>query len=179
MIPLKEATSEKHRLAEQQPFNQRMFRGALSEADYLLYLEQQAAIFITMEKEPLPHPDLNRSEKVMADLAELQTKGHALKGVLSATQNYTQYLETCSEEHRLAHVYLNYLAVMFGGQMMKNVVPSSGKMYEFENMPEALQAIRQVQKNEWAEEVNRGFDFHIAMFQELETATQTQDASSL
>lgn len=174
MLPLKEATAKKHRLAEQKAFNQRMFRGELTEADYLLYLCQQAAIFEILEHRPLPHPSLARLEKVKQDIIELGTNGHDIPELLPSTQLYVLYLESCDEEHRLAHIYLNYLAVMFGGQMMKKVVPSAGKMYEFERMPEALQAVRNLQKDEWADEVNRGFDFHIAIFEELNLHTQNK-----
>ena len=60
------------------------------------------------------------------------------------------------------------MAIMFGGQMMKKSVPSSGKMDEFDNMPDAAKSIRNVQKDEWADEVNKGFDFIIMIFDELE-----------
>lgn len=179
MLPLKEATAQKHRLAEQQAFNQRMFRGELTEAEYLLYLCQQAAIFESLEHRPLPHPSLARLEKVKQDIIELGTKVYGISEILPSTQRYVLYLESCDEENRLAHIYLNYLAVMFGGQMMKKVVPSSGKMYEFDHMQEALQAVRSVQKDEWAEEVNRGFDFHIAIFEELALYTRNQQHASL
>jgi hypothetical protein len=58
---------------------------------------------------------------------------------------------------------------MYGGQMMKKSVPSYGRMYDFENMHEAAQSIRTVQKDEWAYEVNKGFDIIIMIFDELET----------
>jgi len=58
---------------------------------------------------------------------------------------------------------------MFGGQMMKKAVPSTGRMYVFDNTQEAIQTIRNVQKDEWADEVNKGFDFNILIFEELET----------
>jgi len=58
---------------------------------------------------------------------------------------------------------------MFGGQMIKKAVPSTGRMYVFDNMQETIQSIRNVQNDEWAEEVNKGFDFNILIFDELET----------
>jgi len=168
MLPLKEATSAKHRTAEQMPFNQRMFRGEMNKHDYLLYLQQQHAVFSAMEETGLPHPALNRADKVRQDIDEIEKTGVQAAGVLPGTEEYIEYLKALSDEDRLAHVYLNYLAVMFGGQMMKKVVPSSGKMYEFDDMPGAMQAVRRVQKDEWADEVNRGFDYSIKMFAELE-----------
>jgi heme oxygenase len=174
MTPLKEATAEKHRQAEQMPFNQRMFRGQLSEADYLSYLVQQHAIFETLEAQALPHPDLNRRAAVWADIQELCDKGHPLPQLLPSTQAYCRYLSGVDADKRLAHVYLNYLAILFGGQMMKKMVPSSGKMYEFAEPREAMQAVRAVQQDSWADEVNLGFDYSIHLFDELEQYSQSQ-----
>ena len=53
-------------------------------------------------------------------------------------------------------------------------MPSKGRMYDFENMPEALQSVRELQKDEWADEVNKGFDFIIQNFDELEKTTIDQ-----
>jgi heme oxygenase len=171
MLPLKEATAAKHALAEQASFNQRMFRGELGPQDYLLYLEQQRAVFEELERYPLPHPALSRIAGVEADIAEALAKGCSSGGVLPATRAYVDHLAGLSGEERGPHVYLNYLALMFGGQMMKQRVPSSGKMYDFDDVREAMAAVRAVQQDAWADEVNRGFDFHIALFDELQAAT--------
>jgi heme oxygenase len=173
MKPLKEATAEKHRLAEQMAFNIRMASGEMNKDQYLLYLSQQSAIFSALEDSPLPHQDLRRSDKIKSDIEELFSEGYDNAIILSATSSYVTYLNGLSDEERLPHVYLNYLAQMFGGQMMKKVVPSQGKMYEFDNMRDAMLSIRQIQKDEWADEVNKGFDFHIAIFADLEEASKT------
>ena len=52
--------------------------------------------------------------------------------------------------------------------MMKKVTPGSGKMYDFDNMQELVGGIRAIQKDEWADEVNKGFQFLIAIFDELQ-----------
>lgn len=168
MKPLKIATATKHRMAEKMPFNQRMINGMLTPAEYLLYLIQQEAIFTQLEKHPLPHYDLPRALRIRKDVEELLLQGYKLPTVLKATQSYIEHLDSLDHQQRLAHVYLNYLAVMFGGHMLKQVVPSSGKFYEFEDMHGALLAVRAIQKDEWAEDVNKGFDFHIHIFKELE-----------
>lgn len=169
MLHLKEATSIKHKLAEKMPFNSRMFAGLLSKEEYLLYLHQQLQIFQAIESNELPHNSLKRSENVQADIDELQSQGIDSGSILSSTRAYADYLGSLSYEQVLPHIYLNYMAIMFGGQMMKKAVPSTGRLYVFENMQEAIQSIRNVQKNEWADEVNKGFDFNISILEELET----------
>lgn len=169
MLPLKEATSIKHKQAEIMPFNIRMFRGLLSRQEYLLYLNQQLQIFKAIESKGLPHGSLSRIEKVQSDIDELKSQGYNSDIVLNSTRAYADYLDSLTYEQVLPHVYLNYMAIMFGGQMMKNAVPSAGRMYNFENMQETIQSIRSVQKDEWADEVNKGFDFNIVILDELET----------
>jgi len=180
MIKLKEATSIKHKQAERMPFNTRMFKGLLSKDEYLLYLYQLLQIFQTIEGIGLPHHSLKRTEKVLADIDELKSQGYDSGFILNSTNAYVAYLGSLSYEQLLPHVYLNYMAIMFGGQIMKNSVPSTGRMYVFDNMQEAVQSIRDVQLDEWAEEVNKGFDFNISMLDELESeCNNRQPFSSL
>jgi heme oxygenase len=158
------------------PFNQRMFRGELSNEEYILYLAQQFAIYSMIEKSELPHPSLNRSVAVLTDIKELMgaTEEQYVEIVpLESTQKYVNYLNSLSKEELLPHVYLNYLAIMFGGQMMKSNTPGSGKMYEFENMMEAAGSIRAIQKDEWADEANKALDFNISIFDELQRISES------
>ena len=181
MLPLKEAIAEKHSLAEKMPFNQRMFKGELSKEEYILYLSQQLAIFDSIERHPLPHPSLNRAGNVFADIKELLELGDGESvdiRPLIATNEYRKYLNTLTQEELLPHVYLNYLAIMFGGQMMKKNVPGSGKMYEFEgDMREIAGSIRAVQKDEWADEANKALDYNIAIFEELQKLSDEQQTN--
>jgi len=98
---------------------------------------------------------------------------HQLEIVDNATLKYADYLRGLTQEEVNAHIYLNYLAIMFGGQMMKKQTPGAGNMYEFEDMNESAATIRAIQKDEWADEVNKGFDFMIEIFKELEKCLTT------
>ena len=168
---LKEATAELHSKAEKMEFNQRMFRGELSTDEYVKYLYQQLMVFEAIEAKQLPHPSLARVDKVKEDLIELNSSLDKMNGPLSSAMMYSNYLSSLTQEERLPHVYLNYLALAYGGQMMKKNIPGSGRMYDFENMHEAVGAIRATQKDEWADEVNKGFQFIINIADELQNTT--------
>ncbi len=168
---LRESTAELHSKAEKMEFNQRMFRGELSTDEYVKYLYQQLMIFEAIESKQLPHPLLTRVDKVKEDLSELNSSLDKMNGPLSSTMIYSNYLSSLIQEERLPHIYLNYLALAYGGQMMKKNVPGSGRMYDFENMHEAVGAIRATQKDEWADEVNKGFQFIINIADELQNIT--------
>ena len=181
MLPLKEAIAEKHSLAEKMTFNQRMFKGELTKEEYVLYLSQQLAIFDSIEKDELPHPALNRSQKVFADIKELLELNDGesvdIKPLVS-TNEYRKYLNGLSKEEKLPHVYLNYLAIMFGGQMMKANVPGSGKMYEFDgDIREIAGSIRAIQKDEWADEANKALDYNIEILDELQKLSDGQQTN--
>ena len=174
MLPLKEAIAENHSLAEKMPFNQRMFRGELSNEEYILYLSQQLAIFDAIEIHELPHPSLDRAGNVFEDIKELVGGGQIQITPLLATNEYRKYLNTLTKEELLPHVYLNYLALMFGGKMMKSKVPGSGKMYEFDgDMNEIIGSIRAVQKDEWADEANKALLYNINILDELQRVSES------
>ena len=179
MLPLKEAIAEKHSLAEKLPFNKRMFRGELSNEEYILYLSQQLAIFDAIEIHELPHPSLDRAGKVFEDIKELVGEGQIQITPLVSTNEYRKYLNTLTKEQLLPHVYLNYLAIMFGGQMMKSKVPGSGRMYEFDgDMREIAGTIRAVQKDEWADEANKALDYNITILDELQRVSESASSET-
>lgn len=170
MKPLKDATAEKHREAESMPFNQRMAKGQLKKEEYLLYLVQLQAIFEVLEQNSLPHPGLNRLEAVKEDIYELINYYPSVSdlSVLGSTRKYTHYLERLSPEGRLPHIYLHYLAIFFGGKILKLNVPSKGSLYSFLEPEACVLSIRALQKDEWADEVNIGFSAFITILEELE-----------
>jgi heme oxygenase len=93
---------------------------------------------------------------------------------LVSTNEYQKYLHTLTQEELLPHVYLNYLAIMFGGQMMKAKTPGSGRMYEFDgDMREIAGSIRAIQKDEWADEANKALDYNINILDELQRVSES------
>lgn len=165
---LKEQTAEKHRIAERKPFNMRMFKGELSQQAYLQYLEQQLAIFTALEQHSLPHSSLNRCKAILEDIHELEATGAIKKGELAVTTEYKNYLLRLTASEQLPHIYLHYLAIAYGGQIMKTKVPSKGAFYNFTQFEDCIASIRQIQQDSWVNEVNKGYDAIIAVFDALE-----------
>ena len=168
-MSLREATAALHSKAEKMEFNQKMFRGELSKKEYLDYLYQQSVIFTIIEQHSLPHSDLAREKKIFEDIKELETEINSKTLHLESTKEYGMYLQSLNNDEILPHIYLNYLALAYGGQMMKTKIPGSGKMYDFENMMECVGSIRAIQKDEMANEVNKGFQYIINILDELQT----------
>jgi heme oxygenase len=172
MRPLKEATHDKHKEVERMLFNVKMFKGELTNEQYVKYLISQLEIFSAIEENfEMPHEGLKRKYAVIEDLKSLGVRQLEIPD--NATLKYADYLMGLTQKTINAHIYLNYLAIMFGGQMMKANTPGDGNMYEFENMMECAGTIRAIQSDEWADEVNKGFDFMIEIFKELEKCLTT------
>jgi heme oxygenase len=169
-MALKELTSELHSKAEKMEFNQRMVRGELSKKEYKHYLIQQAFIFQSIEEHKLADVGgMGRLEKIFDDIVELDKDTPDSLPIIEASIKYGTYLKGLDMEDLYPHIYLNYMALMFGGQIMKSKVPGKGRMYEFDNVPELIGRIRSVQTDEWADEVNKGFQYIIDILDELQT----------
>lgn len=169
---LREATAELHSKAEKMEFNQRMFRGELSEFEYLNYLHTQCVIFQCIEEHELSmfSPNMKRLKNIFEDIQELEKLNN--KNVFSneSAREYGKYLEELKGADLYPHIYLNYLALMFGGQMMKSKVPGSGRMYDFDgDTREIIGSIRAIQNDEMADEVNKGFQYIINILDELQS----------
>lgn len=169
MINLKDATKELHTKAERMPFNKKMMKGELSNEDYARYLVSQYHIFHTLEKNfDLPHMDMRRVDSIIEDLKELGFSDHLETFKGEETTRYCKYLNNLPQVDADAHIYLNYLAHMFGGQIIKKNLPGSGKLYEFENVEHIIGSVRRIQTDEWAPEVNKAFTYIINIFDELD-----------
>lgn len=168
-MSLREQTKEKHKEAEQLLFNKRLLNGELSEYEYAMYLFQQLKVFHAIElKIKLPE-DLKRTSNIDDDLFQLEERN--LKGELyelKETTDYVNYLDTLNQEEIMVHVYLNYMALLFGGQIIKNNIYGQGHMYVFKNKSECIDYIRSKQKDTWADEVNLGFTYNIRILKALE-----------
>lgn len=169
-MSLRDKTSENHARAEKHPFNQRLLQGKLTDTEYLIHLTQLYNIYETIEDTIVLPLTLLRSELAYKDIVELENKipGYSMEfNILDSTYAYCFYLETLKKEDLYAHVYLNYMALLYGGEQIKKIVPGTGRVYQFEDGLYAISHIRAQQKDEWADEVNKGFEYVISIYDEL------------
>jgi heme oxygenase len=162
---LKEATAELHSKAEKTQFSQLIFSGTIPEQEYAYYLFNMYHIHNALEsKYELPHPSLNRCKSIEKDLGVLIK----LKMDLTeSTKKYIDYINTLTEEQWKAHIYVNYLAIVYGGQMIKSKVPGLGAYYNINNMQECVGAIRAFLNDDMSNEANKGFQFNIDVLENI------------
>ena len=174
MTTLREQIADKHEAAEKTKFVEFLLIGKIPKRMYADYLYNQYLCYRVMEEKAQEQgllsdmPELWRASKMKEDLDEL-TPTLAEEGltVYESTLEYMKYV-TVEPVNLLAHVYVRHFGDMYGGQMIKKVVPSSGKMYEFENRKEMIDKIRPMLTEDLGTEANKCFDFVIKLFNELE-----------
>lgn len=177
MITLKEATAEKHRIAESLPFIQSIFKGEVDTYKYTDYLYQLHFIYYTLEShgseigifEGLE--DLKRAPKVRADFIDLATKNYN-HVALKETNQYLSYLDNIfyddiynRKERLMAHIYVRHMGDLFGGQQLAKLVPGQAHMYKFENHIGLITEVRKRINASMATEANIAFDFNIKIIQ--------------
>ena len=162
---LKEATADLHSKAEKTQFSQLIFSGTIPEQEYAYYLFNMYHIHNALEsKYELPHPSLSRCKSIEKDLGGLIK----LKMDLTeSTKKYIDYINTLTEEQWRAHIYVNYLAIVYGGKMIKSKVPGLGDYYVIENMKECVGAIRAFLNDDMSDEANKGFQFNIDVLNDM------------
>lgn len=171
---LRELTAEKHIVAESMPFNKLIMSGEITPDQYGMYLRSQLEIFSTIENTfGLPNIDMARVDAVLDDLTELGIADLTAPGY--RTKEYCDYIKELDSNMVLPHIYLNYMAVMMGGQIIRKNVPGAGKMYDFgnsEKISKYVAIIRELQSDDWASEVNCAYDYIISILNELQELTQ-------
>jgi heme oxygenase len=172
MTTLKELTHENHVLAEQQPFTKLLLSGNISENIYADFLFNQHAIYETLETVANSHgllsglTGIERNKKILADFKNLPK---CKTSIYPSTQKYIQYITTrnLTDHQLLAHLYVRHMGDLYGGQMIKRVVPGTTTMYDFENRSELITALREKLDISMATEANECFAFAIELFTEL------------
>lgn len=172
-VTLKEMTKRAHTEAEKSTFMKKLLKGQISKNEYAQFLYNNLFAYSALE-ELLPEffegNDLARSRKIVSDLFELKENGLRLT---PTTVEYVRYLSTLDPEHLKAHIYVRYMGDLFGGQFIKNAIPTSGNMLKFNDVEYLKQLIRSCVNESHAEEANTCFDFIRKINDELLTMSAT------
>jgi heme oxygenase len=172
MTTLKALTNNNHELAEAHPFTKLLLSGKMSENIYSDFLYNQQVIYYSLEAMADSRSLLNglsgieRTLKIGDDLRNLQKYKTTL---YPSTIKYIEYITTrnLTDDQILAHLYVRHMGDLYGGQMIKRVVPGTPTMYEFENRSELISALRSKLDVSMASEANVCFEYAIELFTEL------------
>ena len=196
-MSLASLTQAAHQNAERQEFAREMMSGNMSEAKYKTYLYNMWLVYdiledvalsmgcfgpedLSMPDDDLPLDGLTQADDIWADYVELggAEDGSNPPQIAPSAEAYRSHIvKNCQhdKDKLFAHVYVRHMGDLSGGQMIKDKVPGSGKMYTFEAMTHSVDEmkalIRKRTKDSMADEANKAFEFSTAIFEELNNFT--------
>lgn len=156
------------------PFTKYLHSGNIGLEDYSKFLYQKVQLYKTLEEVASytnlldDHPDLPRYYRCNHDYEELvgQSIKHAF---LPATKEYCDYIANLNDPSKVkAHMFVAYDDDLLNGFKYIENVPGSGSMYEFGNYEQTSTKFLTMLDDSLAEEALMGFNFHAAMYRQLE-----------
>jgi heme oxygenase len=169
-MSLREAIKPQHDAAEQHPFTVMLLAGKLPVETYANYLYNHLSIYATIENRIKKlgtfdqYPEVFRANKIAEDLEELDT---SVFHIYESTHRCTERINSVSDKDLMAYFYLYHMADMYGGQMIKKVIPGSGRRFDFEDKAALVAAIRSKLTDDLADEAKVAFSFALDLFDEL------------
>lgn len=173
-MSLKELTAEKHKLAESTPFMRAVFDQKLPQDLWADWTYQKTLFYGTIEGaagacgllDDLP--DLRRAFYLYLDFEAMWDKNTTRPDYRSVVVDYHNYLLSISKDPQkvMAHLYTWHMGDMFGGQMIKKIVPGSHRSLEFADSRTLMTNIRAKLDDSMANEANVAFDWAIRMMED-------------
>jgi heme oxygenase len=167
MSTLKDLTWDAHKRAEQTPIMRQLLKATISDSLYCDLVYTKYEIYRTIEERvQFECVDLYRAQRALNDW---QAMGCHMPKMIPSLDTYVNHLRTLSEPVIWGHVYVHYLAPLYGGQIIKKRIahrfPVS--MYEFDQPDAAIAEIRARVHVHMASEANLAFESTTAYYQEL------------
>lgn len=177
-MSLKELTAEKHKIAESTPFMKAVFAKTLPFNLWVDWTYQKSLFYSTIESCAGANgllddlPDIRRNFYLYLDFKEMWNSNMPYPSYKKTVINYHDYLLSVSNDKNkiMAHLYTWHMGDMFGGQMIKKIVPGSHRNLEFSDTKTLINNIRQKLNDNMADEANNAFDWAISMMREYDTS---------
>jgi hypothetical protein len=165
-MSLKELTWDSHQAAEATPFMQAVFKKQMPINVWGDYTFQKSVIYNTIEnvcrynKLTLDILDIERSIHLYLDAQEILGDMSVVR-IRSITGEYIRYLLSLVDkpDHILAHLYVWHMGDLFGGQMIKKILPPPHRNLDFVDVDALKAGLRAKLNDEMADEANKAFEW--------------------
>jgi heme oxygenase len=176
-MSLKDLTSTKHAEAESTPFMKAVFAKTLPFDLWVDWTFQKTLFYNTIENAAGATgllgdlPDIRRSFYLYLDFKEMNkdNKGYKYRQVCI---DYHDYLMSIANDPTkvMAHLYTWHMGDMFGGQMIKKIVPGAHRNLEFKDTTTLITNIRAKLDDSMGDEANVAFDWAIRMMRDYDNS---------
>ena len=175
-MSLKELTADKHREAESTQFMKAVFDRTLPQDLWIDWTYQKTLFYGAIEGAAGACrllgdlPDIRRAFYIYLDYTEMagDTPFPKYRDVVRDYYNYILSISN-NPQRVMAHLYTWHMGDMFGGQMIKKIVPGSHRALEFDDVRTLMTNIRALLDDSMAEEANTAFDWAIKMMRDYDT----------
>ena len=178
-MSLKEITTEKHRLAESTPFMRAVLSRKLPKDLWIDWTYQKWLFYGAIEGCAggcgllIDLPDIRRTSYLFQDFQEMNAdnKKYEFREVV---KEYRRYILSIADEpdRIMAHLYTWHMGDMFGGQMIKKIVPGSHRNLEFADITTLMTNIRKKLNDSMGDEANQAFDWAIKMMRDYDSSLE-------
>ena len=176
-MSLKDLTSAKHTEAESTPFMKAVFAKTLPFDLWVDWTYQKWLFYGAIEGAAGANrllgdlPDLRRAFYLFMDYNEMNTerKKHEFRPI--AVDYYRYLISIANDPNKImAHLYTWHMGDMFGGQMIKKIVPGAHRNLEFEDAKTLITNIRAKLDDSMGDEANVAFDWAIRMMRDYDNS---------
>lgn len=177
-MSLKELTLDKHAEAEATPFMKAVFAKTLPFDLWVDWTLQKSLFYGTIEDAAGATgllddlPDLRRELYLTLDYNEMNENNPPRHTYRPIVLEYDAYLLSISNDpHKImAHLYTWHMGDMFGGQMIKKIVPGAHRNLEFADARTLMTNIRAKLDDSMGDEANVAFDWAIRMMRDYDSS---------
>lgn len=176
-MSLKDLTSAKHAEAESTPFMKAVFAKTLPFDLWVDWTYQKWLFYGAIEGAAGANrllgdlPDLRRAFYLFMDYNEMnvERKKHEFRPI--AIDYYKYLISIANDPNKImAHLYTWHMGDMFGGQMIKKIVPGAHRNLEFEDAKTLITNIRAKLDDSMGDEANVAFDWAIRMMRDYDNS---------
>lgn len=166
-MSLKDLTKDSHTAAEQTKFMKAVFKRNMPLEVWADYTYQKSNFYASIETVARDAGlttdmlEIERALKLYLDAKEMN--GGVYPRLRPETIAYSRYiLDLVGQPSKiLAHLYTWHMGDLFGGQMIKKIVPGPHRNLEFDDVEGLKAKIRAMLDDSMAEEANIAFDWAI------------------
>jgi heme oxygenase len=177
-MSLKDLTAAKHQQAEDTPFMKAVFNSRMPKEVWTDYTYNKMLWYGAIETKAGAEgllddlPDLERTYKLYQDFKEMSDTNYTYIWSDIAGK-YHRYILDLEPGLVLAHLYVWHMGDLYGGQMIKKVLPFSHRNLEFKDADKLKESIRNKLNDDLGEEANRAFDWAIRILHEYDNSFNT------